>query len=1212
MNLNRPLAFLTPVIACGMLAFFPAAHGKDTDVYLKNETIARDSSPNILIILDNSGSMADNNVNVDPDYDPTKTYTGSYDSKYIYWSYTTALPASSSTDKFLASNNVCEKSKPMLGNTAGAVGYYSDRVIGWVWNVVSNKTSSTQGRWAKLEGGTNKDGNDKMADVECAADDPADSSGGKYLRVSVTPDLAYTNRYTDTLADSVDMSTQLYTRLYSGNYLNYKENPGASVTKTRMDAAKSAVKNIIDSTQGVRMGLMVFNQNDDGGPHGGRVISKIDNLDDTKKASLKSIVDGITGKTWTPLSETLYEAYLYLGGKTVKYGNPSPADTPAVDLCAQDASCATASGQYISPFTLNCQKAYIVLVTDGDPTKDSDANTDIGNLPGIGTLSGNRLDELAGWMNKNDVFDGTDGAGKKLDGKQTVITNTVGFGNGISATGETLLKNTASKGGGRYLTANNEDELSSAVSGAIIDAMQVTTSFVAPALSVNAFNTLFNRDDVYFAVFKPSSEKRWDGNIKKYKLCKDTSSTPACSYGEIVQKDGTTPAVDPTTLRIKDGASSFWSSGDGNNVDQGGAGGQLPAASSRNVYTYTGTFKVDGRTPSGGAKVDLSGATHAVKDSNTSLTAAMVGASTAAERTKIINWIRGVDTYDEDNDTNVTEDRTWRFYDPIHSRPVVVNYGGTSTDPIMKLFVGTNDGALHLINEYNGKEEWAFVLPDFLLMQKDLAANGYGDHMWGVDLTISVDVLDQSKPGSTVIDVPDGIIDPSIGDYVRVFVGTRRGGRIIYALDVTPSSKVSSASSTTDIKPKLLWAIRGGVTTGYDALGETWSRPLVRSIRLGTGKGSGADAESATTRVLMFGGGYDDINDYQIPAPGTTRGNAIFITDPSTGERIWWASGAGSGADLELSGMNYAIPSDLAPMDANGDGSIDRIYVGDLGGQIWRIDLSPTMSTGKNSASNGYIFADLACTSGSRPLCTGTAIEDRRRLFYPPNIAQVNDSIYGDPSNPKYDIVTIATGDREDPLDLLPKGLSTPKGAIHNRIYALRDYKIDVLATGATFTYPATIKETDLYNATSNALQSADTKTIEASGIQSSMGWYVDLKDSSGWVGEKSLARTTIFGGTLYATTYTPASDETASKTCAASEGLGALYAFNILNGAAAFDLNGSGGLDTSDRRTDVGGGIPSEHVVVIRPDGNSDLVGSAQPGAVNQALQRYKTYWFQ
>jgi len=1200
MNLNRLFSFLTPIAACGLLAFFPAAHGKDTDVYLKAQTISRDSSPNVLIILDNSGSM-DDPVTVDPDYDPTKTYTGAYDNSYIYWSYTTALPASSSTDKFPAANNFCEKSQAMLGNSAGAVGYYADRVVGWVWNVSGAKTSSTLGRWAKMEGGTNKDGNDKMADVECAADDPAEKGGQQYLTLSTSPTLAYTSRYTNTVGDSVDMSTQLFTRLYSGNYLNYKANPGASVSSTRIKVARKVVKNVIDTTYGVRLGLMVFNQNGDSGPHGGRVIANIDNLTDARRTSLKTLVDSINAETWTPLAETLYEAYRYLGGKDVKYGNPSPAQSPAPDLCAQDTACTTASGQYISPFTLACQKAYIVLVTDGDPTKDTNADTDIGKLPGIGTLSGSRLNELAGWMYNNDVFDGTDAAGKKLDGKQTVITNTVGFGNGISASGLALLKDTATAGHGQYLSANNEDELSNAISGAIIDAMQVTTSFVAPALSVNAFNTLFNRDDVYFAVFKPSSEKRWDGNIKKYQLCKDLSETPKCSYGEIVQKDGTSSAVDPTTLRIKDGASSFWSTGDGNNVDQGGAGAQLPAPGSRNIYTYTGTFKTDGITPTGGSGVALSGTDHTVTNTNTKLTSAMLGAADATERTKIINWVRGVDTYDEDGDTNVTENRAWRFYDPIHSRPVVVNYGGTNDTPIMKLFVGTNDGALHLINESTGVEEWSFIPPEFLKMQRELAANGYGEHLWGVDLTISVDVLDQSKSGSDIVNVPDGVIDPTIKDHVHIYVGSRRGGRYIYALDVTPTSKVSSASSTTDIKPKLLWAIRGGVSDGYDALGETWSRPLVRNIRMGNGKGTGADAESATTRVLMFGGGYDDINDYQIPAPGTTRGNAIFIADPATGARLWWASGVGSGADLELTGMDFSIPSDLAAMDANGDGSIDRIYVGDLRGQVWRIDLSPTMSKGKNDATNGYVFANLA----------GTAIEDRRRFFYPPNIAQVNDSIYGDPSNPQYDIVTIASGDREDPLDLLPKGLSPAKGAIHNRIYALRDYSIDALATGASYTYPATIKESDLYDATPNALQSADTKTIEASGIQSSKGWYVDLKGSD-WVGEKSLARTTIFGGTLYATTYTPASDETASKTCAASEGLGTVYAFNILNGGASFDLDLDGNVDTNDRKKDVGGGIPSEHVVVIRPGGNSDLVGSSQPGAVNQALQRYKTYWFQ
>ena len=96
---------------------------------------------------------------------------------------------------------------------------------------------------------------------------------------------------------------------------------------------------------------------------------------------------------------------------------------------------------------------------------------------------------------------------------------------------------------------------------------------------------------------------------------------------------------------------------------------------------------------------------------------------------------------------------------------------------------------------------------------------------------------------------------------------------------------------------------------------------------------------------------------------------------------------------------------------------------------------------------------------------------------------------------------------------------------------------------------------------------------------------------STTWIGEKGLAKTVIFNGTLYATTYIPANDSTAVATCAAAEGEGRYYAVNYLDGTPAFDLNGDGTTDTNDRSAVVGGGVPSEPVIVIREGGVSGLV---------------------
>lgn len=1205
----------------GVLVGAPlTGHTIDTDVYLKSQGISRDDSPNVLIILDNSGSMNDPvpGVTSSPDpYDGSITYTGSYDTSRIYWSTSTSAPSASTDNWFPTTNNHCTASLFNLSTDASATGYYSsDYIVGWVWKVSGSTTSTTQGRWRNLSGGTNGDGNLKMADVECKLDSPADATLGAYLTSSSNYNLAYASRYQSSTTGKLDFTVYNKPTLYSGNYLNYLANPpGTAVIPTKMEAAKAAVINIINSNKAVRFGLMVFNSNGSSGPDGGRVIMKIANMDDARRASMTALVSSVTANAWTPLSETMWEASQYLGGKNVDFGNPS-SHTPPQDLCAQNSSnpsSCTQDGTYESPFTLACQKAYIILVTDGDPTNDGAATAKITALPGVGTISGNPLDELTGWMNKNDVYDGA----SALPGNQTVVSYTVSFGSDISASGLALLQAAATKGGGTYTNAIDTTSLTQAINSAIFNALQVTTSFTAPALSVNAFNTLFNRDEVYFAIFKPTMKTLWNGNLKKYTLCKGTETSPVCKFGEVIDANGE-PAVDTTTLRIKPTALSYWSSTtDGNEVDKGGAGSKIPAPSSgRRLYTYTGGYATDGRTPSGG-NVNLTHSDNAIDNATTPLTEAMLGVTSATnpatERTKVINWINGIDVNDENGNLNTTEDRAWRHYDPMHSRPVAVTYGGTSSTPIVKLFIGTNDGMIRMINENTGVEEWSFMPQEMLGLQKDLMANPDGDHVWGMDGTPTFYIQDNSGTTTSLINQPDGIIDPAIGDFIYMFISTRRGGNDIYAIDVTPTSMLTSPTTTGGVAPKLMWVIRGGVTTGYGSLAQAWSRPLVTKISYGTGTGSGATAESQTKTVLMFGGGYDLLNDGQIPAP-TGAGNAIYIVDPLTGERLWWASNTASGADLTLAGMDYSIPSDLALIDANGDGATDRVYVGDVGGQVWRIDLSPTLRKNNNGGSSGYRLADLACTSGTRPSCTGTSLQDRRRFFYPPNVAQVNDSIYADTA-PKHDLVTIASGDREDPLDLHTFNQVPTQGPVHNRIYVLRDFKIAAMSTGGSITYPATIAESTLYDATSNDLQDATTAAIASSGIRSSNGWYIDLKETTGttWVGEKSLARTVIFGGVLYVTTFTPASTTTAVLTCTPEEGLGYLYALNILNGAAAIDFDKTdANLTTTDRRAGAGGGIPSELVTVIREGGVSGLVGPKSPDGIPKNLPRERTFWFQ
>lgn len=1265
------------VIVCSCVAAIDTAYvyAKDTDIYLRVPQVSRDDSPNIMILLDNSGSMT-TSVSTVPAYDATTTYSGSYDTTRVYWSTNSSLPTSGTSNWLPAANNSCTSSLANLGSSAGATGYYSDNIVGWIWKVAGSTTSSTQGRWNNVVSGTNGDGNRKMGPVECANDNPADATLGTYATASNNSNLAYSSRYTSSTGSKLDLTTYNKITLYSGNYLNYTENPPATVSKSRMQIAQEAVNTVIDSNRGVRFGLMVFNANDPSideciamgysssdcnswytstsGPHGGRVLMRVDTMTDVRRATMKALVNNITASTWTPLAESLWEAYRYFSGGSVDYGNPSPNQAPEQDSCAQDDTSSsycnngeiynaisgqyssngvmyagTANptyndGSYVSPFKYECQKAYVLIVTDGAPTIDEIADAKIKALTGTSCAHSDSdaktscLKDLAGYMYNNDVY--------SLNGNQSVNTFAVGFGTGIGVNEQKLLNDTAKNGGTKQAYfANNSQELSAALQSAVIDAAQENSSFSSPSLSVNAFNRLFNRDEIYFALFNPSTSQAWDGNIKKFRLCNTTDT--GCTFGDVVDSN-TAVAIDGSS-KIKSTAVSFWGTvADGANVTAGGAGAKVTVP--RTLYTsldsYTGLTSTTPATPvtveatTGNTVYDA-----AINDPtilglpDTSGSATTTNAADTTAVASLIDWMRGTG-------------RIWNFADPLHSRPVALTFGaelnGTTPDPtkpIIKLFVGTNDGIIRIVNNDSGAEEWAFIPKELLPNQSTLSQDLTGEHIIGMDDTPSFWINDVNN---------DAIIDQAAGDFVYMYIGMRRGvdangDGYIYAFDVTPGTKMTLQTHT--ISPKLMWVIKGGAGD-FAKLGQTWSRPKFTRIRAKCNGPSCLMGDSASQPVLIFGGGYDTNQDTgssttSIFSGTDTIGNAIYIVNPYTGERIWWASSDAS-ATLPLDKMNFSIPSELALTDSNGDGWTDRIYVGDTGGQLWRIDLGNQIDTNANGGSAGFVFADVGCgstgttvrvhdTSGN---CTsGVTNQDRRKFFFPPDVAQVSDTNFSTTAN--YDLVTIASGDREDPLDLLTTQLATPEEAVHNRLYAFRDYNYaygpPISATTITET------TTDLYDATANNLGTFTDAALDSEKtiIKGKKGFYIDLKESSSltlpnglttiWVGEKGLAKTVIFGGVLYATTYVPANDLTAVQTCAAAEGQGRVYAINYLSGTPVFDLTGD---STLDRSKNAGGGIPSEPVIVIREGGVTGLVGTSGGAASVNAKStgnKYRTYWY-
>ena len=1026
-----------------------------------------------------------------------------------------------------------------------------------------------------------------------------------------------------------------------------------------------------------------------------------------RSEQLKDRVESLVAGGRTPLSESLYEAYRYFAGKTVVYGNPSGSPTPPTDICAQDPTNCTTTGTYSSPLKYECEKVYVVMMTDGAPTGDTDEQQylttanfpavggsdkqaivlgykDTGWTDGDGTTSnwittststdGSGLPPLARWMHKNDVVPG-------LNQVQTGKFYAVTFGSGITATAKNLLDRATQEGTGdptkSAIQADDVNQLTSAFETILGDIKIETASFGAPTLSVNAFNKLYNRDEVYFALFEPSNKYKWNGNLKKFTLCTQAEEDDTgidCQFGDIIDQNKVR-AIDNTNKRIKTTARSYWSTiDDGGTVTEGGAGEMTKALdpdTDRRLYTWRGTYSgatypltLEQVDDTSGGLFDAADPSATPVGDPTLL--GLPGTAITADVTNVIGWMMGKDTYNEDGDATTT--MRWPVADPLHSRPVAVTYGahgGDYTQPIVKLVMAGNDGAIRMYNDSNGQEEWAFIPQEMYEYQATLAGGGDGLHVYGVDNTVTLWIKDYNNNG--IIEEPDS---DGNSDKVYAYVSMRRGPannptNYIYALDITPSSTISDKSVTNGITPKLLWVIEGGAGE-YTQLGQTWSAPQVATIRVKT---SGTNSVEKT--ALIFGGGYDravenqntypTVDDKVVTKNNTgAKGNAIFIVDATDGSRIWWASSAsatdgnGDNADLQLPDMIYPIPSDLALLDSNGDQAIDRLYVGDLGGQVWRIDLDPLIDPSgsgpsqRNGATSGYVYADLVCDRAST--MTGTPAryvrncpatddpQEWRRVFYAPDVAAVTDNVYingGEPER-QYDMVFIATGDRADPLDRLTSlGLTNPEQPVHNAVYGLKDPNF---AYGTTTSPPRPITPhgatSDVHDATANLIETgtAAQKTAAANELRDRKGWMVYFEESSipSWttdptdaifqnegagrrfIGEKSLARPVIFGGVVYVTTFTPPNPDMTSALCEPNEGLGRVYGLNYLDAKIAIDLDGDG---TKERSIDLGGGIPSELVTVIREDGTTGLVGSSGGAAkveVEDVAGQERTFWYQ
>ncbi|WP_418141422.1 PilC/PilY family type IV pilus protein [Marinobacter sp. MA] len=1035
--------------------FASSVSADDTEIFFN---IERDiSSPNILFILDNSGSM-DTFVEVsESNYDPSQSYEGNANDDFVYYEdggnwYTIRKTVIECQD--------INTKLDTLGRTSPykMAYFYRNRWNSFSYDNVNNSRTVCQA-----------DGNNEV--------------------------------------DWGDISAEEF---YSANYLNWYENREVTYER-RIDIVKRVAKNLADGLENVNIGLMAFDRfaNDFG--EGGVVLEAIRPISEGR-SSFKDAVDDLGADTNTPLSETLFGAKRYFEG-----------GSPFLSPSRRQADNAMDGDSYSSPIELECQANYVVLLTDGEPTRDTNHNDDMEDELGINGCDGNCLDEIAEYMYTNDLND-------EYDGTQRVVTYTVGF-----QSDQQLLDDAATKGGGEYYLAESADQLEGVFNEIFRQVLSTNTTFSSPGVSVNNFNQLNYLDALYFSVFEPVVEPLWPGNLKRYRLT---------SAGDIVDQNGN-DAIDPVTGFFKDTARSYWSSGvDGAVASAGGAASVIPDDNSqRNVYTYY----------VGSTSQSLTNAVNNVVVGNDNLTKTLFGDAdmSDARLQELIRFTRGQDVDDEDDDGSTSDSRKF-IADPLHSRPYLQVYGGTEEDPDTTVFFGDNQGFLHALDGETGQLNFSFMPGELLANQGVYRDNLVSEFArpYGMDGSITAWFQDIDR---------DRVVDED--DSVYIYSGMRRGGRNYYGLDVTDRDA-----------PSVLWAIRGG-QGDFTELGQTWSDPVKHRVRLG----------DEIREVLFFSGGYDTNQDDVAVRTEDSMGRAIYMVDASTGERLWWSGPADSDADLELADMDYSIPATPAVIDVNGDRLADQLYVGDMGGQIWRVDLRNGQEAA-NFATAGVI-ADLA----------GSTEASNRRFYHTPDLSGTLKN------GQRYLNLAIGSGYQASPLD---------KG-VEDRFYKLTISSIAVPLNQAGEVEYTTLTEADLMDTTDNLIQEGTEEQREAAetSLSQAQGWYIRLTRD----GEKVLSSSTTLRGDVFFTTFEPAAS---LDPCVPSAGQSRLYHVELADGRAVVNydkLGSDDALTESDRYVALKtlGLPPSPKAITI--DGEDIIVAGTEtlvpppPGGLVR-----KIYWYE
>jgi type IV pilus assembly protein PilY1 len=484
----------------------------------------------------------------------------------------------------------------------------------------------------------------------------------------------------------------------------------------------------------------------------------------------------------------------------------------------------------------------------------------------------------------------------------------------------------------------------------------------------------------------------------------------------------------------------------------------------------------------------------------------------AAARAALLAWLRGADADDADADGDRTESRDAAggtgvaggagTVGAVIGAPAVVRYPGDR----LLVYAGTGDGILHAFDAAL-REAWAFMPAAFLARAAALRAAGAGDRrLAGIDGDLRVLAFDRDA---------DGRIDERAGERAILLFGLRRGGRTYRALDVSDPDA-----------PRVLWTLTPRELPG---LAQTWAAPVPAKLTIAGAR------QNPERQVVLLAGGHDPSQDHGRARSRDRIGAALYLVDALTGALLWHAAGTATASpDLRVPGLDHGLAAPPRGVDLDGDGELDRAYVADTGGRVFRFEF--TRGAPRRSLAQATLVAALG----------GTGISDRR-FYAEPDVALVRRG----PGAP-YAAVTLGSGFAPDP---------TRRG-VADRLYSLRD-PLPSAHRAAPARPPVT--DAELPDST------------DASVSSSARGWKRRLTQPN----EHVLGATRTIDHAAYVTTWTPPA-ATLGPDCVQPPGTNRLRVVDVRDGRPrAFRV-----IDTPDdgepdsRRLPDGGAAPPLTVV--------------------------------